>query len=145
MWDPFEEEDDDLATGFTSESVVVEVYPFTERFNLASLIEKVRSADKLFRSPTRKNDSLDPILMERNGQILCLKLDCRTRWDSTACMLERFLEVKKNNCLQHALLDAKSSIMFNDDELKLLRVVTDSLRMVRITTKTICKRNATHS
>lgn len=141
--EPVDEPQEDDDTGFTPESVVVEVLEFTDEFNLAQTIAKVRDTVKIFRSATKKDMYLDPKVLQTIGKTLAVQLDCKTRWDSTVTMLERFLRLTEGNCIQHALIDAKSNIVFSEEEISILKNVTTSLKLVQITTKTICKRNST--
>lgn len=88
--EPVDEPQEDDDTGFTPESVVVEVLEFTDEFNLAQTIAKVRDTVKIFRSATKKDMYLDPKVLQTIGKTLAVQLDCKTRWDSTVTMLERF-------------------------------------------------------
>ena len=66
------------------------------QYNL--LIQKVRRICKGFRKSSVKNDFLQKCMVEKHGREISLKLDMKTRWNSTMEMLTRFLEVKSIFC-----------------------------------------------
>ena len=61
------------------------------------LLQKVRSIVKLFKASPLKNNILKKYIKHEFGSCkeLTLLLDCRTRWNSTQIMIERFLNLKK--------------------------------------------------
>jgi hypothetical protein len=68
------------------------------------IVSEVRKIVKLFkRSPTKNDDILQPYVKTQLGKEMSLILDCRTRWNSLADMLTRFLLLR--GPVQKALVD----------------------------------------
>lgn len=58
--------------------------------NYRDVIDKVRTVVKIFRKfPVKTDECLNKYVKEKFGQEYSLMLDCRTRWNSLANMLER--------------------------------------------------------
>ena len=59
------------------------------------ILEKVRQKCREFRRSAVKNDDfLQKIMVEKYGKEISLKLDVKTRWNSTKEMVSRFLQVR---------------------------------------------------
>ncbi|XP_028164241.1 uncharacterized protein LOC114355542 [Ostrinia furnacalis] len=107
-----------------------------------AIIKKVRSVVKIFKNSPTKNDAmLQKYVQAEFGKELQLLLDCRTRWNSLATMLERFLKLK--SCIQKALIDVKSDISFSDTEIACLQNLHTCLDMIKSTVEVLCRRNST--
>lgn len=63
------------------------------------------------------------------------------RWNSLLTMLERFDKVK--NCIFKSLIDLKSSISFEEEELALIHNLVITLEPVKLAVEAICQRDAT--
>lgn len=109
---------------------------------LGACIKKVREAVKIFKKSPLKNDTiLQPyIRAQNNNKNLNLVLDCQTRWNSLADMIERFLYLE--NSVRKALVDVKSKIGFNDDETKFLDVVSKILQPIKCAVENLCTSSA---
>lgn len=120
-----------------------EAFEITDSFDLAELVDKVRSSIRKFKnSPTRKEEILHKhIPKDEHGVPLELLMDMRTRWSSTFTMLERFDKVHLG--LQTALIEIESGIRFTPSEIKKLRTVKKYLKSVSSTLTAICARGTT--
>lgn len=60
-------------------------------YKIKEVIEKVRVVIRKFRkSPTKNDDILQKWILEEHNKILTLLLDCKTRWNSTLVLVNRF-------------------------------------------------------
>ena len=62
--------------------------------SVGNTINKIRAICKFFKRSPVQNDRLQQKIRKAEGKRLNLILDCRTRWNSLANMLNRFLKVK---------------------------------------------------
>lgn len=86
-----EMEADDEDGNYNSDDVSANV-----RFDISMALKRVRRIVKLFKRSSVKNNFLQSHIIaaaDGNGKELNLKLDCKTRWNSTDTMIERFLTV----------------------------------------------------
>lgn len=114
---------------------------YTNTFKIDEIIGKVREVVKLFKkSPTRTDVSLNPIMKEMLGKTKTLFLDCKTRWGSTAIMLERFLELYEAKIIEHALIDVGSSIRFSEQDVGCLKTLLNCLKPCKDAVEILCKR-----
>ena len=108
--------------------------PKTE-FN--DVIKKVRRICKLFRKSPMKNEILqDFVRANFDGIEYKLLLDCKTRWNSTFHMIERFLKLKI--CIPNALRAVLSTEAVSDDEWKILDMLYKTLHPVQLILNAIC-------
>lgn len=135
------ETDQDFQEGFVVEDEVLDVQPFVDR--ISPIIENVRRVSRIFRkSPTKNDDALQTLVKKAHGKELKCLLDCRTRWNSTVDMISRFLLLFQSKCLQQALVADGSKITFKDTEVQLLSDIESALEPLKITIKTLCRRDA---
>lgn len=109
--------------------------------NINKLVKKIRKTVVLFKRSSTKNDSiLQKYVKAEKGKELSLLLDCKTRWNSLLIMLERFLSLK--TCIQKALIDLKSPIIYEEDDFNIIADIIDVLTPVKLTVKALCRRDA---
>ena len=72
-----------------------------------TIINKVRKICRIFRKSPLKNEKLQDFVKDQHGKELKLILDCKTRWNSLLCMIERFLKLKQ--CIPKALRVIRST------------------------------------
>lgn len=145
----FEEEDDDDGNLDEEEDlggVIIESDLGPHNFNISHpqisvLVTKVRKVVKMFKnSPTKNDVFLQKYVIEVFGKEICLKLDCRTRWNSMLFMLERFYELRF--CIKKALIDIGSAINFSDEEFELLSTIIDTLTPIKLGVESLCRKDA---
>lgn len=137
--DDFESELDHYDSGFqlifdeTEPELLDELLP---------LITKVRSIVRLFRhSPTKNDDILQKYIKAEFGREKSLLIDIKTRWNSLYVMLERFFEVK--NAVLKSLIDIKSPLSFNEEEMDLIKNLLSTLEPVKLAVEALCRRDST--
>lgn len=114
----------------------------SDEHNLSALVCKVRDVVKIFRSsPTRNDHALTPNVRILRGKELNLLMDCKTRWNSTHTMLERFLYLNEDNCIKRALFEIDSTIVISNEELKLIQTITNCLKPARDAIKRLSHRS----
>ena len=151
--DPTEDDVEDevwRSSGEYSGLLEYEEYPeiiefeYTTNYNIAKVIEKVRNVARMFRlSPTRTDSALTPNVLKAHGKDLRFISDCKTRWNSTAEMLIRFLKLYKSNVIRHALIDLGPSVKdmdFTADEITILEEIVEVLNPVKQTLTFLCTR-----
>jgi len=110
---------------------------------ISSLVSKIRKVVKIFKNSPSKNDKyLQKYVKEQLGKEAALKLDCKTRWSSMLCMLEKFDEIKF--CIKKALIDIgyEYDIHFSDEEFNLLSSIIAALTPVKLTVDALCRKDA---
>lgn len=109
--------------------------------NLSPLVTKIRSVIKIFRrSPTKNDQYLQKYVKLQFGKELNLQLDVITRWNSLLIMLERFYQLWY--CVQKALIDLKSNIVFSEEELLLISEIIDALSPIKLAVEALCRRDS---
>lgn len=141
--------DDDVDEDFTNpqmgldfESIYKDIELSSQNeININELVKKIRKTVVLFKKSSTKNDSiLQKYVKAEKGKELSLLLDCKTRWNSLLIMLERFLSLK--TCIQKALIDLKSPIIFKEDDFNIIADIIDVLTPVKLTVEALCRRDA---
>lgn len=115
-------------------------FELTSNENVATLVTKVRKIVKLFRRSPLKNTVLQNYVKSKYNKELNLILDCHTRWNSLAQMLERFVALK--DCLQKAMIDLSIPITLCDQEFEVLRGIVKCLEPIRLTVLALCRQDA---
>lgn len=131
-----DDDDEDDNDGF---HVTVRSNPNNE-FIFKELIEKVRKIVKVFRKSPTKNDLLQKYVKEEMIRETNLILDCRTRWNSLADMLERF--VKLEIPIQKAMIDLKINQELSESEYRRLADLSRVFEILKATVEELCKRTA---
>ena len=104
-----------------------------------NLVENARGIVSLFRkSPVKNEEFLQEFVMQSQGKELTLILDCKTRWNTLAAMLERFLMLYDDICM--AVLKMKKPWPFNEaDKLSLIQL-KDALKSMELAIKKLGNR-----
>lgn len=103
------------------------------------VVSKVRKIVKLFKRSPLRNDILQHYVNSECGKQLCLILDCKTRWNSLAAMLDRFLTLI---CpIRKAANDINVDLELSDNDITLLNNVNSSLKPVELVVNTLCNRD----
>lgn len=135
---------DELHEG--DESFTVELSAVGENVNIEinenynSTIQKVRKVVKMFKRSSLKNERLEFYVRQDLGHELSLILDCKTRWNSLAAMMERFH--KLNRSVAKALIDIESEIFFSESEIKLIHDIYKALEPIKVAVEALGKREA---
>lgn len=109
--------------------------------NLSPLVTKIRSVIKIFRrSPTKNDQYLQKYVKLQFGKELNLQLDVTTRWNSLLIMLERFYQLRY--CVQKALIDLKSNIVFSEEDFLLISETIDALSPIKLAVEALCRRDS---
>ena len=69
-----------------------------------------------------------------------VNLDCRTRWNSLADMLERVAKLKI--LIQKALIDLKIDLELSENEFRRLADLSRVFQILKATVEELCKRTA---
>lgn len=133
-----EEEDDD-----EDEGLEVTYGDYDELTELSheylDVVKKVRKVVKLFRrSPTKNDDTLQPYIKKELGKELSLILDCRTRWNSLADMLARFLILR--GPVQKAMIDLSQQSELSDADFTVIQEMVSCLEPLKLTVYALSKR-----
>lgn len=95
---------------------------------------------KVFRKSPTKNDLLQKYVKEEMIGETNLILDCRTRWNSLADMLERFVKLKVP--IQKAMIDLKINQELSESEYQRLADLSRVFEILKATVEELCKRTA---
>lgn len=107
------------------------------------LLQKVRSIVKLFKASPLKNNILQKYIKDEfgSGKELTLLLDCRTRWNSTQIMIERFLNLKKS--ITKSLIDLQLEHLFlNEHEIRNIESLSNVLKPIKMAVDELSSRDA---
>lgn len=121
---------------YLSEGTEIAVYELTDNFAIKKLATKVRAVVAIFRKSPLKNEVLQRRVVEKQTKNLTVLNDCKTRWNSTLTMFERFLKLKESIGL--ALIDLGGEISFQNAEWELLSDMINCLKLVEIAVKELC-------
>lgn len=101
------------------------------KFSCNSLLDKIRSIFRQMKKSPTKNSYIQQFIVRKFGKTLEPVLDCRTRWNSTVNMVERFLLIRES-IEECGIFD----IQFKPDEIDFLESLKSSLSLVeKISTK----------
>ena len=106
---------------------------------VAVVIVKLRNIVTWFKHSIVGTDMLRKLQLKdgiSEGKLLKLKQDVRTRWNSTFCMLERYL-ILCNYVNEILLNDPKSPTVLNANELQILRELKVLLRPLEVCTREV--------
>lgn len=115
-------------------------FDLTNDENFNALVTEVRKIVKLFRRSPLKNSVLQNYVKEKHGKELNLILDCKTRWNSLAQMLQRFIFLK--DCVKKAMIDSSMPMNLSDHNLETLERVSNCLEPIRLTVLALCRCDA---
>lgn len=102
-------------------------------------LTRVRKIIRIFRKSPVKNAVLQKYIKEKLNKELQLQLDCATRWNSIAVMLERFLAVY--DCTKEALIELNHNQLLVDDILPTLDDLSKALQPIQMTVEGLSKRD----
>lgn len=111
------------------------------KHDIGKLIAKLRKIIKLFKRSPVKNTILQKYIKEDFGKELSLYLDCKTRWNSLAKMIERYLQVSKP--LSKALIDLQYPNPLSSEEIEVLQKMSEALKPIQLASDKLCSRDAT--
>lgn len=107
---------------------------------LKPIIDKIRSTVKMFRRSPKKNEILQNYVKSEFQKELNLILDCRTRWNSLAAMIERFHLIR--TCIKKAFIDLRVATNFEEQEFNYIFQVMEALKPIRAAVEVICNRES---
>lgn len=139
-----ESEDSDDGEESDDEEIDVEVEAANSRWERADLhksLQTVRKTVRLFKNSPVRDSVFQKHVFATFGKELSLLADCKTRWNSTETMLERFL------CIQAAIAKVLNDLNLSDqimgpDELQMLHELLATLRPVRMAVEKLSNRDA---
>lgn len=109
------------------------------RKDINTVLCSVRKIVMMFKRSPVKNAVLQNYIKEKHGQEIALLMDCKTRWNSTEVMVERFL--KLYSCVMLALTDLNATEHLIDDQILLLRDLANSLRPIKMAVESLSQRD----
>lgn len=120
----------------TDESCAYEI-----RADINDILKMVRKIVVFFKRSPIKNAILQNYIKENHGRELTLILDCRTRWNSTEQMVERFLLVF--NSIVLALRELNSSeLIIDDNDIVMLQNLIKCLQPIKVASEELGRREA---
>ncbi|KAJ6642702.1 hypothetical protein Bhyg_07656, partial [Pseudolycoriella hygida] len=108
--------------------------------NYKGVITKVRKIVKKFRRSPKKNDVLQSYVTVEFNRESALLLDCKTRWNSLADMLERFNELRKP--IKKALVDIGENLDIDERGLTVVSEIVNALKPIKAAVEALCRRDA---
>jgi hypothetical protein len=136
-----DEEDDDNNEGDSQDDSTGESCAYEIRADINDILKMVRKIVVFFKRSPVKNSILQKYIKENHGRELTLILDCRTRWNSTEQMVERFLLVF--NSIVLALRDLNSSeLIIDDNDIAMLQNLIKCLQPVKVASEELGRREA---
>ncbi|XP_073715766.1 uncharacterized protein [Misgurnus anguillicaudatus] len=106
-----------------------------------SVVERVRKIARYFHKSPVSNDKLRECIKRDNGKELVLILDCRTRWNSLADMLDRYIVLHRP--VTKTLIDINPALIITSEHLALIKQLSSCLKPVRMGIESLCKRDTT--
>ena len=107
-----------------------EVLQFKEEIETA--VKKVRKMVKKIRRSPVKSDFLRAKCVEAGETITTLILDCRTRWNSLADMLERYIKLHATVARVLEEYDYPTRLQLTSSELDIIKHVSGALQLVKV-------------
>lgn len=93
-----------------------------------SHMEQVRKISRYFH--TVSNDKLQECIRREPGKELSLVLDCRTRWNSLADILQQYILLHRP--VTKTLVDINPRLNISDGQLNLIKQLTSCLKPVKM-------------
>lgn len=108
--------------------------------SVKTIITRVRKVVKQVRKSPLKNDKLQEYVKKEFGKELVVICDNKTRWNTMANMIKRFLKLR--TCLQKLSVDFKVIKMnFSENEISSLQNLVDTLEPVKVAVDQLSARN----
>ena len=111
------------------------------REDMYKSVERVRKIARYFHKSPVSNDKLRVCVKQDHGKELVLILDCRTRWNSLADMLDRYIVLHRP--VTKTLIDINPALIITNEQLALIKQLSSCLKPVRIGVESLCKRDTT--
>lgn len=132
--------DNDYDSG-SDDGGVNESNAYEIRADLNEILKMVRQIVKLFKQSPLKNAALQGHIKAKHGKELALFLDCKTRWNSTEQMLERFVLVYESIVL--ALNDFNlNELVIDAVNMSMIKNVLKCLQPIKVAVEELGKRGA---
>lgn len=128
-------EDGDDEDDYNADAAEIIIRPHIHR-----ALAKVRKIVRLFRKSPVKNAILQKYITQERNKELNLILDCKTRWNSTENMLQRFLDIYEPCKAALSALN-QTNILLSSDELSLLGDLLHCLQPIKIAVLELSKRD----
>lgn len=119
--------------------LILVVLYMSKRFG--AILGNVRSIVRKFRQSPIKNEVLQKRVEAAFGKSLKLQLDCKTRWNSTEAMLERYL--KLFDCINETLVELKVENPVSREDADSMSALLEALRPIRFVSEAMGRRDAT--
>lgn len=136
-----EEENSDLSDDETAECDEDGYRSVRVREDMSRSVERVRKIARYFHKSPVSNDKLRECIKQDNGKELVLILDCRTRWNSLADMLDRYIQLHRP--VTKTLIDINPALIMANDELAHIKQLSSCLKPVKMGVESLCKRDTT--
>lgn len=130
------DEDDDSDDITDEEPIRYEI-----RADINDILQKVRKIVKTFKKSPVKNAVLQDRIKEKHGKELMLILDCRTRWNSTEQMINRFVLLSESIVLALNELNL-SELIIGDEDINMLRNLLKCLQPIKLVSEEFGRRGA---
>jgi hypothetical protein len=88
--------------------------------SISDIVAKVRQLGVQFHRSPLKNEVLQKHLKREFNRELELILDSKTRWNSLAAMIQRFVQIEK--CVRMTLIEFGGDISVTSNEVKVLKI-----------------------
>lgn len=111
------------------------------REEMYNSVEQVRKIARYFHKSPVNNDKLRECIRRDNGKELVLILDCRTRWNSLADMLDRYIALHRP--VTKTLIDINPALIISNEQLVLIKQLSACLKPVKMGVESLCKRDTT--
>lgn len=112
----------------------------TLRTDLKEVLDRIRKVVKIFKNSPVRNNILQSYVKEHNGKELKVLLDCKTRWNSSCTMIERFLSIQSS--IQKALVDLNMQDMLQIPDLKKIEELLQVLNPIKLAVEALSKNDA---
>lgn len=99
-------------SGCLTNTTEIIVYELSSEFGVKDLTEKIRKLVHKFRKSPLMNDALQKRVFEEFKKELAPLKDCKTRWNSTLTMFDRFYKIRKS--IGFTLIDLGGKISFSN-------------------------------
>lgn len=111
------------------------------RADFNEILKTIRKIVKLFKQSPLKNAVLQSHIKAKHGKELALILDCKTRWNSTERMLERFVLVYESILLSLNEFNMNELIIEAAD-MAMVKNLLECLQPIKVATEELGRRGA---
>ncbi|XP_030578053.1 zinc finger BED domain-containing protein 4-like [Archocentrus centrarchus] len=135
------EEEEESSEDSDDELAVCEDGYRSVREDMYRSVERVRKIARHFHKSPVSNDKLRECVKQDQGKELALILDCRTRWNSLADMLDRYIALHRP--VTKTLVDINNALIITNEELALIQQLSSCLKPVKMGVESLCNRDTT--